>query len=228
MHPWRICPAGQYYRRGGTVRPHTRNGLPVKGGARTATCAHNPTGKDQLYPEEMHEISEKYFGQFKATPLKTLSEYKRRGNRYDYLIQGWVQYWNEVLNPKKPIEPDLIKALVASESGFNPKAWNGLRGSARACGLLQVTDKSLRFLSDHFHELDDHFLNLTEDDMLDPNLAISAGVRWIFRKKQLAESKAKKAITWRDAVAAFKGVAPTDDLMKKFDRYYAELKGDAK
>ena len=56
------------------------------------------------------------------------------------------------MNPKKPIEPDLIKALVASESGCNPKAWNGLRGSARARGLLQVTDKSLRYLAENQSE----------------------------------------------------------------------------
>ena len=176
----------------------------------------------------MLEIAERHFEHFKETPLKTLLEYKKPGNAYDYLIQGWTQYWNEVLKPGDPLDPDLIKALIASDSGFNPKAWNHLRGPARARGLLQVTDRTVRYLTDDYDELSDHFLNLTEDEMLDPNFAICAGIRWLFRKKQLTEARAKKTISWRDAVAAFKGVKPNDGLMKKYDRYYAELKGSKK
>jgi hypothetical protein len=38
--------------------------------------------------------------------------------KYDMLILGWVQYWNDIFKPEKPLDPKLIKALMASESSF--------------------------------------------------------------------------------------------------------------
>jgi hypothetical protein len=70
------------------------------------------------------------------------------------------------------------------------------------------------------------FLNLSADDMLDPNLSIAAGTRWLFRKKELAEFSAKRALNWREGVAAFKSVKPDNQrIMGKFDKYCNELKG---
>ena len=40
-------------------------------------------------------------------------------NDYDQLITGWVKYWNEVLKTKIPLDPNFVKALMASESSFN-------------------------------------------------------------------------------------------------------------
>lgn len=75
------------------------------------------------------------------------------------------------------------------------------------------------------HELKDHFIHLTENDMEDPNLSICAGVRWLFRKKELAEKKFNKTISWREAVAKYKSSAVDDKkLMGKFDEYYELLK----
>lgn len=177
IHPWRLCPSGQHYRESSEVDEYTKSdGTHVKSHPRRGTCADNPSGKDQLYPEEMHRMAEKYFAQFKSKPLPNLPEFK--GNRaYDYLIRAWTKYWNEVLKPKKPLDPKLVKALIASESGFNTEAWNKQKGPDRARGLTQVLDRTLPLLKDS-KELKNHHLHLKEDDMLDPSLSIAAGIRW--------------------------------------------------
>jgi hypothetical protein len=226
IHPWRICPPGQHYRSATTVSPYVKDdGTQVSGHPRADTCANNPTHKDQLYPDEMREMAKKHFEPFKAKPLGTLKIFKEKGNTYDHLIQGWCKYWNEVLGLKEPLDPDVIKALIATESGFNPNAWNKKNGPERARGLMQVLDKTLPYLTEKHKELSDHFVNLTEDDMLDPNLAICAGIRWLIRKKELAEAKQGKAISWRDAIAKYKGVSTGHDFVKRYDRFFNELKG---
>lgn len=136
VHRWRLCPPGEHYREATQVSPHLRKGKPVRGFPRRGTCAKNPSGKDQLYPEEIREISERNFSEFMRSPLPTIDEFGETGTLYDHLIQGWTQYWNDVLGPAEPLDPKLIKALIASESGFNPEAWNKQTGPARARGLM--------------------------------------------------------------------------------------------
>jgi len=230
-HPWRKCPLGQSPREGTTVSTYTRkDGTVVRGHYRKDTCADNPSGKDQLYRQEIQKIAEKHFSAFKMKPLGILSDFKKRGNDYDYLIRGWTQYWNDILKPSQPLDPDIVKALIASESSFNSKEWNKRTGPKRARGLMQVTDETLRFLTDEHRELKDHFVNLTEDDMLDPNLSICAGIRWLFRKKELAEARLKRLLTWRKVIAEYKGLTfiletkRGKEIMKKFDKYFSELK----
>lgn len=230
-HPWRLCPVGQHYRNGSSVSGYTtRTGKVVGPHSRSETCAANPSGRDQLYPEEIQKIAAEYFGQFESRPLNTIARFKEKGNRFDHLIQGWVRYWNEVLKPKDPLDPDLVKALIASESSFNPEAWNKLKGPERARGLAQILDKTLPLLKDDTTELRDHFLNLSEDDILDPNLSICAGIRWLFRKKEVAEAQLKRPISWREAVIKYKALNPKTkardrDLINRFDRDLSELKG---
>jgi len=225
LHPWRLCPAGKHYREAASVGSYSRkDGTWVRAHPRQGTCADNPSGRDQLYPEEMREITQRNFPDFLEAPLPSLSKFGESGNQYDHLIQGWTRYWNEVLRPAEPLRPTLIKALIASESSFNSRAWNRQRGPGRARGLMQVTDRTVRHLSDHDKELRDHFLNLVENDMLDPSLSICAGTRWLFRKREVAASQARGPVSWRDAVVAFKGILPDQlGLMEGFDRYLREL-----
>jgi len=66
-----------------------------------------------------------------------------------------------------------------------------------------------------------------DDNKLDdPNLNIAAGIRWLFRKKEIARSKLGNAAGWRDAVAEFKDYDddPQNPQMLKFDEYYKRLK----
>ena len=77
------------------------------------------------------------------------------GNKYNELITGWSKYWNEVLNPKVPLGPYLVKALIASESDFNPEAIPPGGGPNSARGLMQVTNDSRKYLADEVEELRD-------------------------------------------------------------------------
>lgn len=225
VHRWRLCPSGEHYREATQVSPHMRKGKPVRGFPRRGTCAKNPSGRDQLYPEEVREIAERNFAEFMGKPLPTIDEFGEAGNLYDHLIQGWTQYWSDILSPGDPLDPKLVKALIASESGFNPEAWNKESGPARARGLMQVRDDSLRFLSNDGKDLKDHFANFQEDDMLNPNYSICAGIRWMYRKKEIAESRAGHPISWREAVIEYKGYRKDQKKkgMEIFDAHYKEL-----
>lgn len=44
-----------------------------------------------------------------------------RADEFDLHIRGWVRYWNEIFHPQEPLDPNLVKALIASESSFRPE-----------------------------------------------------------------------------------------------------------
>jgi hypothetical protein len=229
VHPWRPCPLGEHWviTHPYHVRPsetHPDGGIATQSGH----CRTNRSKKDHLYKDDIVEVAKRHFGQLSGPPIANDLEFHNGGNKYDDLIRGWTQYWNDVLQSKDPLDPDLVKALIASESGFKPDEWNHRKGDDAAYGLMQVLNKSVRFLKDP-KELQDHFVNLNEEDMTDPNFAICAGIRWLFRKKQIAEANAKHAVPWRDVVADYKGVTPEDQkLMPRFDRYFRMLKNAEK
>ncbi|MBI3555579.1 MAG: transglycosylase SLT domain-containing protein [Deltaproteobacteria bacterium] len=219
-HPWRPCPLGKHW-----VRAHPRNRVSSKGKPFTqqmpGTCREGRSHLDHLYRDEIHEVAAQNFSKLTGPPASDDFEFKAKGNRYDELIRGWTMYWNDVLRPKVPLDPDIVKALIATESGFNPKARNGLRGKMGARGLMQVLNQSVQLLKDP-KEMGDHFVNLDNDDMTDPNLSICAGIRWLFRKKQLLEANSKKSLSWRDAIIKYKKAEKKH--IDRFDEYYRKLK----
>ena len=74
-------------------------------------------------------------------------------------------------------------------------------------------------------ELRDHFVDLDNDDMTDPNFSICTGTRWLIRKKEILEKRVGHPASWRDVVADYKGTEPNDPkLMSRFDDYYRKLK----
>lgn len=153
-HPWRMCPQGQHW-----VRNHQRR--TPKGSQTTVHghCRANPSQKDQIYSFELAEISKRHFNKVRFMPSSDDLGY-RRGNEYDRLIAGWTKYWNEVLKPEHPLRPNLVKALIATESSFNPKAKALASKRNWARGLTQVTDQTLRILSDEKGEVRDHLVNI--------------------------------------------------------------------
>ncbi len=229
IHPWRPCPLGQHWviTHRNSVKPSKEN--PQGGTAiQSGHCRKNPSKKDHLYKDDIIEISQRYFSDLQGSPSSNDLGFGSDNNIYDSLIRGWTQYWNDVLKPKDPLDADLVKALIASESGFKKDAWNGIKGGGGAHGLMQVLNKSVPLLGDA-KELNDHFVNLTKDDMKDPNLSICAGIRWLFRKKQIVESRRGNSVAWRDVVAYYKGIEPTDKkLMPRFDKFFKTLKGAEK
>ncbi|MBI4404304.1 MAG: hypothetical protein HY537_09100 [Deltaproteobacteria bacterium] len=121
VHPWRVCPYGEHW-----VRTHPLHVPPShtfpEGHTTTRHehCAHNPSRKDQFYPDEIREIAKQHFSDLKSRPCPLPLGYGDRGSKYDDLIAGWVQYWNEVLKPDVPLDSNLVKALIATESSFDP------------------------------------------------------------------------------------------------------------
>lgn len=152
-----------------------------------------------------------------------LTEYQDE-KKFDEFIAGWTKYWNEVMQSQDPLDANLVKALIATESGFDPKAWNKKKGQARARGLMQVTDSTVKLLSSRTKELSDHFVNLENEDMLDPNLSVCAGVRWLFRKREILVVE-KKDSDWINAIRIYKNYrSPEDPQMKKLIQIYGRLK----
>ena len=99
VHSWRLCPAGEHW-----VRTHPLSIPPSKknptGGVTTrhGHCAHNPSGKDQLYPDEIHEIGEQNFKNVKEKPCPLGLKYGKAGTKYDDLIAGWTDRKSTRLN----------------------------------------------------------------------------------------------------------------------------------
>ena len=83
-------------------------------------CARNPSGKDHLYRDEILEIASQHFSTVKSKPCALALGFSN-GDKYDDLIAGWVQHWNEVLKPTEPLDPNLVKALILKNTREPPK-----------------------------------------------------------------------------------------------------------
>ncbi len=156
--------------------------------------------------DEIHEIAKRNFSELSGPPKADDLDFSN-GNKYDALIRGWTKYWNDVLKPKTPLDPNLVKALIASESSFNanPKVPASAKKDPPR-GLMQVRDSSFKIMGDICGELKNHLINLDGEDPLDPNTNIAAGVRWLFRKKEMADSYLGREATWDEVVQEYKGI----------------------
>jgi hypothetical protein len=152
----------------------------------------------------------------------------RDGNKYDELIAVWVDYFNEksgVTPPNVPLDPDVIKALIASESGFEKSPKN-----PQAIGIAQITPETLNILMNPEGEAKDFiFKGIRQKDLKDPEIAIPMGIRWIFRKKRLAEGKLGRGATPEEIVLEYKGLLKSksdyqQQALKNFREHYAILK----
>ncbi|MEW6055923.1 MAG: transglycosylase SLT domain-containing protein [Bdellovibrionota bacterium] len=131
------------------------------------------------------------------------------------------------------MDPDLVKALIASESGFNPEPKPQSAGRAgKARGSMQLTDQAVKILADEKGELKNHLVNISQEETLNPNANICAGIRWLFRKRSLASARLKRTATWEEGVAEYKaylrdmisGKDPNPKGMKVFKEKYGALK----
>lgn len=216
---WRLCPVGMHY-----VREHQEHIPPSKihpqGEViiRHAHCASNPLGKnkkevnDVLSFDELQIIAKTHFSDLKGSPKAGVLKY-HNADKFDELIRGWVLYWNEVLKAQDLLDPNLVKALIASESSFDPDTinYNNSPKIGPARGLMQLTDDTLQILYGRKEELRDHFIYLSHAMVMDPSANICAGTRWLFQKRAGARERYTKIdpnhiVTWDDAIAEYKGV----------------------
>lgn len=112
-----------------------------------------------------------------------------------------LQYWNDIFHPNDPLNPNLIKALIATESSFNtdPKKVKS------AHGLMQITNLTFRILRDAKGELKDHLIRMTRKQLLSPSTNICAGIRWLFWKKITVSVRLKRIASWEEAIIEYKG-----------------------
>lgn len=231
IHPWRLCPVGEHWVKTHRLKVLVSKKNPTGVTIRRSHCAKNPTGKDQFYPDEIKEVAERNFKNVKERPCSIDLGFNKNGqdgSAYDELISGWTKYWNDIFTPKIPLTPNIVKALIASESMFDPKILANKKKPASARGLLQITDETRKILADEKGELENHYLTLTREDLNDPSNNICSGIRWLFRKQAIASSLLGKNATWEEAVSEFKSLRSAkkeraEELMKRFKGYLNRL-----
>ena len=147
---------------------------------------------------------------------------------WNRFIFGWTKYWNEVLRPNDSLDPNLVKALIASESSFVNQSVRRINGGKdRVRGLMQMTDSSVKVLRDGRGEIKDHYINIDLDDLMEPEISICGGIRWLFHKRKLAESKEGAEVSWDRVVEYYKGLAKRpkserDRVMESFRQRYRD------
>jgi hypothetical protein len=209
------------------VREHPR---------RVPTSPKNPTGITLVDRHQRH-IDGKYLDLVLIQEIFTNYDRKKivqpsklklnlpNQDTYDDCIAVWVDYFNKKLDLKSPIDPDMVKALVASESTFKPDAVN-----LKATGLTQVTTDTLKILQDLRGESKDFvFKDIRKKDLKDPNVSLALGVRWLAYKKQYAEKILKREATADEVIQVYKGILNDKSkrakvIMQKYRGYYAKLK----
>jgi hypothetical protein len=219
-HPWRVCPSGQYWV--GTSTSFPRGKAKV-----TPKCSKIRGSKEKILWFELQFIAKKYFSKRTGPPKADNLGFGKKGNQFDSLIRGWTKFWNEVFEPKDPLDPNLVKALIGSESNFDIEPIT----DGDACGLMQIRERTRGILGRQRAELRNYLIDIpkTGSVLLDPAVNIGAGVRWLFRKREIASSKLKRQATWEEAVAEYKSYFrqylknPDYRGMRRFRELYARI-----
>ncbi len=208
-HPWRQCPIGEHWVVTHQMKVPVSNKNPDGLANRKEHCALNPKRNrkvisDFIEPAELDYIAEKYFETLKGPPTEDNLGFEN-GTKYDHFIRGWTKYWNDIFSPSVPLDPNLVKALIGSESSFNTNPTAQIAGVAgKARGLIQLTDQAVKALSVPNNEIKDYYVKISTEDTANPNRSIAAGIRWLFHKKRLASGKLKREATWEEGIAEYK------------------------
>lgn len=131
---------------------------------------------------------------------------------YDDIIAVWTDYFNKKFNAMPPLDPDVVKALIASESKFieDPK------GNPKATGIAQITSSTYTILQEPNGEAKDFvFKDIRKKDLKDPSIAIPMGIRWLFRKRRLAEGKLGRPPAHEELILEYKGLLKSTSDYKK-------------
>lgn len=230
------CPIGSHWVKAHplTVPPSKKNPIGVT--TRRAHCARNPaSSKVRLSPQDLKKIASTNTFKSQKKPC-ALRPKIGESSKFDGLIAGWTQYWNEVFKSDPPLDPNLVKALIKSESTFNPLSLADSKNPASARGLTQITDETRVILGNTKGELKDYHLDLSREDLNDPSTNICAGIRWLFYKHERASAKLGRPASWEEGVAEYKSLTRklkaktknirdrAQELFDRFKRYYKQYK----
>jgi hypothetical protein len=156
-------------------------------------------------------------------PAKNRLEEFPDSDKYDDLIAVWTDYFNKKF--KSSLDPDMVKALIASESGFEADPGNPLAG-----GITQITRSTYKTLQDPKGEAKKFiFKNVSWEDLKNPNVAIPMGIRWLYIKKDLAKHDLKREPTHEEIILEYKGWLMSNTPLKtkgleNYRKNYAKLK----
>jgi len=134
--------------------------------------------------------------------------------------------FNKKFNANPSLDPDVVKALIASESGFRVDPPE----NKKAFGITQITPSTLKIVQDPKGEAKEFLLSkIRKKDLKDPNIAIPMGVRWLFRKRTMAMSKLGKAPTHEEVILEYKGLLKSktglkDKAFNVYKEHYELLK----
>ena len=219
-HPWRICPMGEHW-----VKEFPRK---IKNGTTSVEghCRNNPKSKNVIGSDEILKISNIHFENLKILPSTNNLQFPK-GNDYDLIIAGWCQYWNETLKPEIELNPNIVKVLIATESGFNPEP--KVTKDHKAIGIMQLMPETIKYLSPSGKELKDHFLIINLEEAKNPITNIASGIRWLFRKYELTKLKLKRPPTWDEVLLDYKGVLTdksknANKIRNTIEKYLKEIK----
>lgn len=99
-----------------------------------------------------------------------------------------------------------------------------------AFGIAQITPETFKALQDPKGEVKDFIFNdIRKKDLKDPNINIPMAVRWVHRKKRLAEGKLGRAATAEEVILEYKGLLKSSSSLKNkalenFRKNYGQLK----
>lgn len=121
---------------------------------------------------------------------------------YDEQISVWVAYFENLYGRTSAITPNVIKALIASESDFNPNP-----NTKIAIGIAQITRSTFKILKDVKGEAKDFiFTDVALADLKNPEIAIPMAVRWVFRKLETARGRLRREPSSEELILEYKGL----------------------
>ena len=179
-----------------------------------------------LDPEEIESVFKSYDRKNLIYPTpKKLDEYPN-ADKYDEIIAVWTDYFNKKFSANPPLDPDMVKALISSESGFRVDPPE----NEMALGMTQITKETLKILQDPNGEANNFiFDKIRQKDLKNPDVAIPMAVRWLHRKMVTAANQLKRAPSSEELILEYKGLLKSktdfrDNALAKFRKDYAKLK----
>lgn len=98
-----------------------------------------------------------------------------------------------------------MKALIESESRFNPMAMApNKKPAGPARGLVQLTEQTIKILKDHKGEITDHYVDISNEELFEPEKNICAAIRWLFRKREILQKNLNRSPDWLETIAEYK------------------------
>ena len=161
---------------------------------------------------EIESIFKDYDRKGIVYPAKGILKQYKDADKYNEVIAVWTDYFNKKFNADPPLDPDVVKALIASESSLNP---DPLKNRKIALGIAQITKKTFKILLDPMGEAKEFiFKDIRQKDLADPNVSIPMAVRWLHRKKVTAASKLKRAPNHEEVILEYKGLLKSSTKLK--------------